>query len=73
MKPRKIRVIKVTHPFNWWDCDEVLNKTFEVLDISEHNYVKIEYEEDRFGWLPLDVCEVNPHIKIAGGVQSENR
>lgn len=65
MKPRFVKIVKTTHWLNWWYKYGIIGQTFEVLDVSQWNFVKIEYEKGMFGWLPLDVCEVNPHLRIA--------
>ncbi|UED81066.1 hypothetical protein FH508_0004020 [Lysinibacillus sp. CD3-6] len=64
MKPRFVKITKKTHDLNWWYRYGLIGKTFEVLAISPYSFAKIEYEEDTFGWLPLDVCEINPHLKV---------
>lgn len=62
--PRFIKISKITHPINWWNQDGVLGEMFEVLDISpEYGYFKIEYEKDVYGWIPPEVCEINPHLR----------
>lgn len=59
-----VKVAEMTHPLNWWNNEDIIGETFEVLEVSVYGYVKIEYYEKYFGWLPLDVCEVNPHLRI---------
>lgn len=63
MKPRFIRINKKTDDLNWWYRYGLIGKTFRVLDASPYNFVKIENEKDNFGWLPLNVCEINPYLK----------
>lgn len=58
-----VKIIKVTHEMNWWNNEDILGKTFEVLDIY-NGCAKIEYYKNFYGWLPLEVCEVNPHLKL---------
>lgn len=63
--PKFIKITKITHPINWWNQQGVLGETFEVLDMSKYGFVKICYcEGTRYGWVPLDVCEVNPHLRL---------
>lgn len=49
--PKFIKVVKITHPVNWWNCDYVLNQTFEVLDVV-NNRAKIEHLEGYYGYVP---------------------
>ncbi|MBL4951106.1 hypothetical protein JK635_02475 [Neobacillus sp. YIM B02564] len=64
MKPKFIRIIKTTDPLNWWNHKDIIGKTFEVLEVSKYNYAKIEYWSGYYGWLPLEMCEINPHLKL---------
>lgn len=63
MKPKFVKLVKATHPINWWNRHELLGKTFEVLEVV-NNRAKIEYFEGHFGYVPLEVCEIDPHLKI---------
>ena len=63
-KIRFVKIAKFTHNLNWWYCRGLVGQTFEVLDVSPNEYVKIGYEEGSCGWLPLDVCEINPHLTL---------
>lgn len=68
-KPRKVKVVHVEDPINWWNREEILGVVFDVvavapaLDHAQTLMVSIEYEPGRFGWLPLKACEVNPHLR----------
>lgn len=71
MNANFIKVVKVTDPLNWWNREGILGQTFEVVEIVSSpffnknvDWVKIEYEEGFFGWIPLNMCEINPHLKI---------
>lgn len=64
MHVRFVKVDKMTQDCNWWNHPDILGKTFEALEISAHNLVRIQYFEGFYGWLPVEVCEVNPHLKL---------
>lgn len=64
MKAKFVKVKQTDDPLNWWNHKGVVGQTFEVLEISEYNYGKIEYCKGFYGWLPLDMHEINPHLKL---------
>lgn len=64
VKPRVLKIVKVTDPINWWSRYGLLGKVYLVLDVSKYGYAKIEYESDKYGWVPLEMCEINPHLKV---------
>ena len=64
MNVKFIKVMRSVNPCAWWNYKRIIGKTFKALEISEFNYVKIEYKKGKFGWIPLNECEVNPHLKL---------
>lgn len=63
----KVRFVKINtahSDLNWWLHHGIVGQTFEVFDIVSDGYVKIKYGKKLYGWLPLDVCEINPHLKL---------
>lgn len=61
---RFVRVVSVASSIAWYNTPDILGHTFEALDISPFDYVKIEYEPGIFGWLPLESCLINPHLQL---------
>ena len=64
LKAKFIKIVKTTDALNWWNSKGIIGETFEVLEISKYNYAKIEYVKGYFGWLPVEMHEINPHLKI---------
>ena len=64
VKIRYVKIVKSTNPINWWYRNGLIGQTFEVLERSIHDSVKIQFDDEKFGWVPLDVCEINPHLRL---------
>lgn len=61
---RKVKVLRTNNRMAWWYHHGLEGKTFVVLDRSPYDFVKIEYRKGVTGWLPLNNCEPNPHIRL---------
>lgn len=70
MKPRFVRIVSIPSTMAWYNRPDVFGHTFEVLDQSPFDYVKIEYEPGVTGWLSLEHCLINPHLQLVP--QKEN-
>ncbi|MGG0308405.1 hypothetical protein ABEY43_06675 [Priestia megaterium] len=62
MKIKFVKVVRITDHLNWWNNGKVIGKTFEALEVV-NDHVKIEHTPSFYGYVPLEVCEINPHLK----------
>lgn len=67
---RFVKIVSMPSTIAWYNRPDVFGHTFEVLDISPFDYVKIEYEPGVTGWLSLENCIINPHLQLVP--QKEN-
>lgn len=61
---RKVKVLRSNNRMAWWHYHGLEGRTFFVLDRSRYDSVKVEYRKGVTGWIPLTVCEPNPHIRL---------
>lgn len=64
VKAKFVKIVTETDSNAWWNVDNLVGEILPVIYQSNYDYVKVKYNSESIGWLPLRICEINPHIKL---------